>query len=285
MSDRQFLRQAYSGKNGIFYYLITLALSLGAFFLSSFFVVFPYQSFLEGKKVNLALFTILLPFAMMMVSLLKLTEVIQERSYTTLINTQGAIRWRRIMISFLIWFALNIVSDLLYGLVGGGQYVFQFHLWPFVGLLIVSCTMLFIQSSAEELLFRSYLMQLLYRLFNRGWIALLLSSLCFALLHGSNPEVAAFGTELMLAYYFGFAIFLGSLVLMDEGIELAIGLHAATNLYGSMAVTMDASAIQTGAVYKLSNPDGKVLVIMAFAMMIVYIVLIKFVFRLKIKLF
>ena len=46
-------------------------------------------------------------------------------------------------------------------------------------------------------------------------------------------------------------------LLMDEGMELALGFHAANNLVGALLVTSDWSAFQTNSIFKdISEPSA-----------------------------
>mgnify|MGYP000483466817 FL=1 len=52
------------------------------------------------------------------------------------------------------------------------------------------------------------------------------------------------------------AIVLGIMTLMDEGLELALGFHAANNLVASILVTADWTAFQTNSLLKdTSDPS------------------------------
>ena len=82
-----------------------------------------------------------------------------------------------------------------------------------------------------------------------------MTSLIFGLMHISNPEVDKVG-NIILVYYIGTGLFLGLITLMDEGMELALGFHAANNLFSALLVTTDWSAIETHAVLKdISKPN------------------------------
>ena len=75
-------------------------------------------------------------------------------------------------------------------------------------------------------------------------------------MHISNPEVDKLGSVVMV-YYIGTGLFLGIMTLMDEGMELAIGFHAANNLFTALLVTADWTAFQTHSVLKdLSDPQN-----------------------------
>ena len=68
-------------------------------------------------------------------------------------------------------------------------------------------------------------------------------------MHIANPEVDKLGNIIMI-YYIGTGFFLGILTLMDDGMELALGFHAANNLFTALLVTADWTAFQTHSVYK-----------------------------------
>ena len=77
----------------------------------------------------------------------------------------------------------------------------------------------------------------------RNWTPLLITSAIFGLLHIANPEIGKLGYSLLI-YYIGTGLFLGIMTLMDEGTELALGFHAANNLFTALLVTSDWTAFQ-----------------------------------------
>ena len=88
------------------------------------------------------------------------------------------------------------------------------------------------------------------------WFPLLMTSLIFGTMHIANPEVTKMG-YIVLVYYIGTGLFLGIITLMDEGMELALGFHAANNLVTALLVTSDWSAFQTNSVFKdVSSPSA-----------------------------
>ena len=75
-------------------------------------------------------------------------------------------------------------------------------------------------------------------------------------MHIANPEVGKMG-YLLLLYYVGTGFFLGIITLMDDGMELSLGFHAANNLIGCLLVTQDYSALQTPSILKdISEPSA-----------------------------
>ena len=79
-------------------------------------------------------------------------------------------------------------------------------------------------------------------------VALILSSVLFGLVHSANPEIEKFGYGIMMIYYISAGMLLGIVTLMDNRIELALGIHAATNFTGAVFVGYDGAAIQTDSI-------------------------------------
>ena len=87
------------------------------------------------------------------------------------------------------------------------------------------------------------------------WLPLILTSLAFGLMHYANPEIAKFG-NVVYVFYIGSGLFAGIMTLMDEGMELALGWHAANNMVAGLLVTADWTALQTDSIYKyIGEPD------------------------------
>ena len=118
----------------------------------------------------------------------------------------------------------------------------------FAILVLVSFLFLPIQTSMEEILFRGYLMQGFGTWFKKSFVALILTSVIFGLLHGMNPEVERLGYVLMI-FYVGTGLLYGITTLMDEGTELALGLHASNNMFAAFLITTDWTVFQTDALF------------------------------------
>ncbi len=110
------------------------------------------------------------------------------------------------------------------------------------------------------------------------WFPLLMTSIIFGGMHFFNPEVTKMG-NIIFVYYIGTGLLLGIFTLMDEGMELALGFHAANNLIGALLITSDWSAFQTHSIFKdVSEPQAGFDVIMP--VVLVYPVLL-FIFSRK----
>jgi membrane protease YdiL (CAAX protease family) len=109
------------------------------------------------------------------------------------------------------------------------------------------------QTAFEELFIRSYIFQAVG--YNTGSIivALAISTLTFGLLHGFNPEVGKYGFWPMMSYYLIAGLIMGLIVVFDRRIELAIGVHTATNAFGALFVTYKGAAIQTDSIFIIAE--------------------------------
>ena len=67
----------------------------------------------------------------------------------------------------------------------------------------------------------------------------------------------------MMSYYISAGLALGIMTIMDDGLELALGLHAATNIYGALIVSYEGSAIQTDSIFKTSEIDSVLMLIIS----------------------
>lgn len=210
---------------------------------------------LSVLEPNTSLFYLLLPFAVAFFAILFVVKKIHHQKLVNFLTTRPRFDWQRVFFSFFLVAILAIVSLGIDYYFNPEKYVWNYNANDFFILLIIAVLMVPLQTTAEEFFFRGYLMQGFGLWARNRWVPLIITSLLFGLLHGSNPEVAKMGSALILVYITtGF--FLAILTLMDEGLELAIGFHAANNLIVALLVTSDWTAFQTHSIFKnIAEPD------------------------------
>jgi len=229
-----------------------------------------YVAFSEGKDIgsmqdpfelmslidsNLNLFLMLLSFAIGLLALFFVTKFIHKQSFKSLTTSRKKIDWNRFWFSFILWGFVTIIFVSIEYLSSPNNFVFNFELVPFLILFFIAVIMVPLQTSFEEYLFRGYLMQGLGVLAKNRWLPLFLTSIAFGLLHIANPEIEKLG-NILLIHYIGTGFLLGIMTLMDEGLELALGFHAANNLVASLLMTADWTAFQTNSILKdVSDPS------------------------------
>jgi len=265
MSEKeQFLDLAQRGKNEWWRYFISWSLIVsvvvGANVLLVLLILIP-QFLRSGQEFNLAnlepltvLAASLIPFVFLFGLMWAVARLIHQRPFLTLVTPARGFNWRRFGQGGLIWGILIAMTCLVEALLYPGRYQLQFKLIPFLQFLPLILVLIPFQTSAEELVFRGYLLQGLSLLTKKTLIPVVLSSAFFMLLHLANPEVAS-SPLLTSAYYLGTGLFLSILTIRDNRMELALGVHLATNLFVSLFVNAKNSALQTPAVFMASEID------------------------------
>ncbi|AEM72001.1 Abortive infection protein [Allomuricauda ruestringensis DSM 13258] len=264
-----YIEQAYKGFTERWRYLVGLlivfigwqvlggiplifALILKSDFMNS--MPTDYGTMAETLGLNLFFLLVLLTFLGGMVSLWFVVKFVHKLSFKDFTTSRKRIDWKRIAFSFLLWGIISSGLVFLDVYLSPENYEFDFNPGPFFMLVIISVIFIPIQTSFEEYFTRGYLMQAIGIASKNKWLPFLISSSLFGLLHIFNPEVEKLGHGI-LVYYVGTGFFLGILTLMDEGLELPLGFHAANNFFTAILVTADWTAFQTNSLYKdVSEP-------------------------------
>jgi len=199
------------------------------------------------KGSNRFLFENLIPFAIGLGGVFFWVKYVHNQRIRTLTTSRKKIDWKRIFFAFSLWGFITALFIFIDYQVSPKDYIIDFQLEPFLFLVLIAVLLIPLQTSFEEYLFRGYLMQGIGITVKNRWIPLIFTSVIFGLLHIANPEVEKLGYEI-LVYYIGTGFFLGILTLMDEGLELAIGFHAANNLITALLVTSSWTAFQTNSI-------------------------------------
>lgn len=268
----KFIQQAYKGVNDWWAYALTLFL----FFIGWQFIgIIPLvsvayvhsenmgeftnamaDSFMTlGIDSNLFLILMILSFVSGLVFLLFGIKLFHKKNIISVVTSREKIDWRRVVFAFSVWAIIGVITFVLDYITTPEDYVFNLNVVPFLILLAISFLLLPLQTTMEEVLFRGYLMQGFGTWFKKGFIALIITSVIFGLLHGANPEVEKLGWVMMI-YYIGTGLLLGIFTIMDEGIELSLGFHAANNILAAVLVTTDWAAFQTEALFiDIAEPE------------------------------
>jgi len=277
-----FLKQALLGENEFWQYLVTIVAVVIAYILGQapltmvlFSKIDDPQEMIEitetmdfervGIDANVGLVLILLTFIAAFLTLRLCVPHLHKRPFLTLITSSASIRWKRVFFAFGLWMLFTFILEGISYLTHPEDCMLQFEWKGFILLLGIALFLLPIQTSFEEIFFRGYLLQGIHLMSNR-WIALIVTSVGFGMMHLANPEIEKFGTELMMTYYIGVGFFLGILTIIDDGLELALGIHAATNIFGSVFVTFDGSALQTKAIFRTDYIDVSMMLLLFLVM-------------------
>jgi uncharacterized protein len=247
-----FLENVHEGQNNWWKYLLTVILSLiGGSILAgilSVIIVVLYaftitssgnvaeilgimQETLQNPFILIAL--IGLSYAISFLIFYICLRFLHHKRLIALINTVSSFRWKLLFKGLLLWIVvLSIFSipDLIFNF---SSYQKNFDIGS-LSILLILCLLVFpFQASFEEILFRGYLMQGFSLLSKKPWVPILITSLIFGSVHILN------GTDLymdlsIVASTFIMGIMLGIIAVGENGIETAMGIHIANNLYVSL---------------------------------------------------
>ena len=251
-----YIEQGYRGDLGLWKYLI---LPTGFIALMVFNYLATVNSpvsvedmmagMIEQMGSNVVLIILLAPLAFGLVFVLGWTKLVHPQSIRSLTTSRPKVDWSRVFFSFGIWTLITMGLTALDIYTSPEDYVLNFRWEAFWKLALIAILLIPLQTSFEEYLFRGHMMQGLGIIFKNRWFPLVVTSVIFGLMHLGNPEVEKLGPGIMV-FYIGTGFFLGILTLMDEGLELALGFHAANNLVTALLVTADWTAFQTDSIYR-----------------------------------
>ena len=214
------------------------------------------QQTIKMIGVNLTFVALVGPLAFGLLIVLFWVKFVQGQSITSLTTSRQKIDWKRIFFSFFLWGSITTLMILALYFTQPENFVWNFNPKKFFIFLVLAVVLVPMQTSFEEYLFRGHMMQGIGLATNSRLIPLIITSVLFGLMHIANPEVGKIGYIIMI-YYIGTGFFLGIMTLMDEGLELALGFHAANNLVGALLLTADWTAFQTNSILKdLSEPSA-----------------------------
>jgi len=179
---------------------------------------------------------------------------IHRRPLRTLVTAEPRVRLGRILEGFAVWFALSALASGIDLILAPDSFRFRWDPAASGTFLLLALALTPIQTTAEELFFRGYLMQGLSLVSRRRIFLAGVSGLLFALPHLANPEMEIDPVLLPLTY-FAIGVLLALLALRDGRLELAIGAHAANNLFGATIVSFEGSIFTTPSLFFTTQYD------------------------------
>lgn len=270
------------GQNKSWMYFITLTFLITGYVLFQSLILFPLMNILlqNGyseteilKNANLLFDSQALKMDKNIVLMLELgmfvfafigfflgLKFIHRKDLTSVLTGYEKFRFGRFFFAFTVWGILLVGTVLIDYFFNSSDMKIVFNPLGLAISVLVMLLLMPIQTGLEEIIFRGYLVQGLSQVFKNGYIPLFIASMLFASAHMSNPEVDEYGWQIMFTYYCSFALFMGALTLLDEGLELAFGIHFANNFISSILVSSSHSVIKTYSIFetKTENPYGEI---------------------------
>ncbi len=209
---------------------ITLGLGLAAAFLGEYIEPGLGQSIMyqiEGGRTIFATFTMLGLIATMIPALWLVLRVLHKRPLRTLLGPSGRINWRlwkNAAAIILILAAIDAIATYV-----STDLVQQMPLIKWLTWLAPALLLLFLQTTAEEMVFRGYLQQQLAARFKSRWIWWVLPSAIFGIAH-FNPGQFGANAWIVVAITTLMGLILADVTARFGSLSPAMGLHFANNL-------------------------------------------------------
>jgi uncharacterized protein len=252
-TDR-YLDLALEGRHAAWRYVLGVGV-IAVFWLGLGFV--PYAFFARAGwtgpladfvAVN---FSIFIMFAGLVVAV----KGLHGRPLLTLVTPGTRIDWRRMAHGAAVWGGIAAVIVLAEHALHPGRYAFTLEPARFLPFLLLVLVLTPLQCAAEELVFRGYVLQGLSLVTRRPALLAVLSSAVFTVPHLMNPEVGQYGAAIMAANYFMVGLIAATVTLRDGRLELAIGLHAANNVFIALIANYEGSALATASIFTARELD------------------------------
>ncbi len=288
----RFLDQVRLGQTEWYRYFFGIILILFFWFvLGSLFVVVPLvwvmidgnpetavnveTGLITGVDAMINYVALNLSFGMLIVGLLLTVRFVHGRPFRSLVTPAKRLNWRRLWQGFGLWLLLVTLASVVEYLLNPDIYTVVFDARRFFPFAVVVLLLTPMQTTAEELLFRGYLLQATGHLGRNFWILALVNGFLFMVPHLGNPELAASAILLPL-FYLSIGAFFAFITLRDNSAELAIGAHAANNLYSALFANYTNSALQTESIFLVTELDAVYALASFWAMAILfYLVLLR----------
>ena len=229
-----------------------------------------------GIDLNLGLALMIFSFVVGLFIFIWIIKPFHQRNYKEVINGTQKIRWNKFFYAAGIWASISALLVLADYFINPTNFHFNLDWSAFIPLVFIAIIMVPFQTTFEEILFRGYLAQGVARWTRNRWLSMILPAVVFGLMHAFNPEVAAHGFWLMMPQYIFFGLVFGLISILDDGIESAMGVHAANNAFLAMFVTSKSSVLQTSALLVQETVyPVKELFVLVFASLILIVILAK----------
>ncbi|MEC3846854.1 MULTISPECIES: CPBP family intramembrane glutamic endopeptidase [Bacillus] len=248
-----FVRPA-EGRNSVSRYLLSLLLIVGLFFFGSIltvFYMFLTSAFNPSLTINWdeaalsdPLADIYLQHIVYFIAIPGIwiaVRFIMKRRFLSIITPNQSLNWKRIFFGFGTYVVLMFVAGLIDFLIHPDRFTLQeFHASRFLLLLAAAVLLVPIQTSAEEFLFRGFLLQFAGKLTANAVVLTIIIGGLFGALHFGNPEMEN-GALWAGIGYVTIGMIWTFITVKTGSLEMSLGGHAANNMFLFIFLTEDHS--------------------------------------------
>ena len=175
----------------------------------------------------------------LLLSFLLFFKWLHKGNWSCLFNSFSKFRWNRIASAILLYLLVSLVSlPFFCGELEEMKATFAFNAAEFFPYVLVLLIMLPLQVTAEEVINRSYFGQMFALIFKRPIILVVLTSIIFAFAHYGDMQHAESYAVLFTAIGIS-GLTYAIIMVLDNGIEICIGLHFINNLISFVLLKRD----------------------------------------------
>jgi uncharacterized protein len=207
-----------------------------------------------GIDINISFTIMMLASITFLAGIILAIRFIHHRKLITLITPLSHLNWKRLMQGFISWAVFSAIIGLCESLLYPGRYLFSFDKQHFPIFLILALFLIPVQTSTEELFFRGYLLQGFGLRIRNHIVLSIISGMVFMLPHLLNPE-AQLNYLLMGATYFVIGATLAYTTLRTGTLEIALGMHAANNLFTALFANAVVTVMPTPSLFTVNELD------------------------------
>lgn len=250
----RYLNLARAGRNEWWRYALAIPLILAFWLVLGY---LPYLALADAERLGPMALYVAVNFSifMLLAGLAVAMRWLHRRPMSSLVTPVRGLDWGRIAQGAALWGAIALVAAGIEHALYPGRYYLSFdpaRFFLFAALVLVVTP---VQTTAEELVFRGYVMQSLGLVLRRPALLAVASALVFTAPHLLNPEIQRYGAGLLAAGYFTIGLLLAAVTLRDGRLELAIGIHAANNLVLALVANYEGSVLTTESVFTARELD------------------------------
>jgi membrane protease YdiL (CAAX protease family) len=207
---------------------------------------------ISPDRAALILLAILLSFVPFFVANLIAYRYILKERLARLFTQTGTFSVRRMLFGFSLWIVIGLIGIAAVALLNPGVVEWTFNPAGALPYVLVALLLIPVQTTAEELFFRGWLLQWSDSGRRRRSTLAAINGVLFALPHLANPEVA--GEDLVrIVGYIAIGYVWAWVTLRDRTLELAIGAHAANNISAALLVGYVGSAIPSLSLWTMDR--------------------------------
>ncbi|VXB17357.1 conserved membrane hypothetical protein [Flavobacterium sp. 9R] len=280
---KNYLQWSDEGKAGVLQYAVGMVLCFFTYFMLSNAIILPIMmfdpEFLQTELGSNA--TILACFAVPFVIIPFITHWIHKRPTWSVAMPAFKVEKGNLAFGFIGFMVVQLLMSFSLNAIGllNLKYV-GFNWQAFIPMFLISFFGIFIQSSAEELLFRGYLTQAIRRIVKNPFVFILFQAIIFAYPHIGN--ISAFKGSIFAATpYLISGILFGWTAYKTGSLWMSIGLHWSNNLGNVVLIGLKDDILKTVAPFTSEMPTLEIAIALTLAQSAVMAILILFYIRKK----